>query len=114
MFCIKRNPKFGFFFTLGCGQSLPYVIIAEELGDWHNNTNECSDFNNSAAIETWNKLGSVVTSKKYVTNLMVAQANPAAEGTIYFAQLNLYDLTAYFGAGNEPSANWCIKYIWLL
>jgi len=42
---------------------------------------------------------------------MYAQAMTAGVGTAYYSNLILIDLTTLFGAGNEPSINWCNTYL---
>ena len=40
---------------------------------------------------------------------MMEQNNGKAGDTVYIDNAITYDLTAYFGAGNEPSEEWCIE-----
>jgi len=90
-----------------------YLIASGELSSWHSGAdNQCVTFDNSSTPGTWTKVGCIVSSSyNYLSNVMLAQANGSAVGDMHFTGLYIYDLTSYFGAGNEPSLAWCNKYI---
>ncbi|MCX7715052.1 MAG: hypothetical protein N2171_04930 [Clostridia bacterium] len=73
-----------------------------------------NDSNTAGAItaDVWNTVSTIVTKASYNITVFYANSSSYAVGdVIYFKNCKIYDLTALFGAGNEPDKTWCDQYL---
>lgn len=57
---------------------------------------------------TWHKVSMLYTGKASSSDLIqLCMYNVPSNGTTYWDNVKLYDLTEYYGAGNEPTQEWC-------
>ena len=67
-------------------------------------------FSISPSITSWTKKGSYFTPTISADSL-ISVSYGVMEGTAYIDDVMVVDLTESFGSGNEPSKEWCDKYL---
>ena len=68
-------------------------------------------YDNNTERRIWRSLALYETATYNYFKIMLTQINSTGNGVYFFDGLTVVDLTAAFGAGNEPDKDWCDSHI---
>ncbi len=77
----------------------------------HSTWYSSNGYDNNTERRIWRSLALYETATYNYLKIMLAQGNGTGNGVYMFDGLTVVDLTAAFGAGNEPNKDWCDKHI---
>ena len=92
-----------------------YLEFSEESDLWstpsQNHSTWYNDIYSMDERRIWRSLSIYETATYNYLKIMLAQRHDEGNGIYMFDGLTVVDLTAAFGAGNEPDKNWCDSHI---
>lgn len=88
-----------------CGSTKPrlYVISAPEDGMWPSEYVECSSYNATYTYGRWYTISCLLNNKENYDNAIVMFANCSGEGSIFWDDLGIYDLSVL---GHTVTKKW--------
>ena len=90
-----------------------YLLNSNTLTSWPTDAKSYTASEHNKVINAWDSKSMIRTLEyNYISNIMLAQGNDAGIGSIYYDDVIIVDLTETFGAGNEPSLEWCDENIY--